>query len=102
MPEEKPPILKNEERKYTAALSYIFTMLLGNRCFKLKINCRSLSVPIVINFVFFCRLLEKIKFPKQFPLVGVPIWWKTTEVYRANLPYADIGKSNIIIVPDPP
>ena len=32
----------------------------------------------------------------------MPIWWKTTEVYRANLPYADIGKSNIIIVPDPP
>lgn len=23
-------------------------------------------------------------------LVGLPFWWKTTEVYRANLPFAEI------------
>ena len=22
--------------------------------------------------------------------IGVPVWWKTTEVYRVSLPYADI------------
>lgn len=27
-----------------------------------------------------------------FVLVGIPIWWKTTEVYRAELPYTDIEK----------
>ncbi len=25
-------------------------------------------------------------------LVGVPIWWKTTEVYRVSLPYGQIEK----------
>ncbi|XP_078598333.1 GPI-anchor transamidase component PIGS-like [Branchiostoma floridae x Branchiostoma japonicum] len=25
-------------------------------------------------------------------VIGVPLWWKTTEVYRASLPYADIGE----------
>ncbi|KAI9496455.1 phosphatidylinositol-glycan biosynthesis class S protein [Zychaea mexicana] len=25
-----------------------------------------------------------------FFLIGLPFWWKTTEVYRANLPFADI------------
>lgn len=50
-PSKSKPI-KNEERKYTAALSYAVTML----------------------------------------LVGVPVWWKTTEVYRANLPYAEIDQ----------
>ncbi|XP_019641081.1 PREDICTED: GPI transamidase component PIG-S-like [Branchiostoma belcheri] len=25
-------------------------------------------------------------------VIGVPLWWKTTEVYRATLPYADIGQ----------
>lgn len=24
--------------------------------------------------------------------VGVPQWWRTTRVYRASLPYGDIGK----------
>ena len=24
--------------------------------------------------------------------IGVPIWWKTTEVYRCPLPYKEIGK----------
>lgn len=23
-------------------------------------------------------------------LLGLPFWWKTTEVYRANLPFAEI------------
>ena len=23
-------------------------------------------------------------------LVGLPLWWKTTEVYRSPLPYSDI------------
>lgn len=23
-------------------------------------------------------------------LIGVPMWWKTTEVYRVSLPYAEI------------
>ena len=23
-------------------------------------------------------------------VLGVPLWWKTTEVYRVQLPYADI------------
>jgi len=25
-------------------------------------------------------------------LLGVPVWWKTTEVYRANLPYEEISE----------
>ncbi|XP_066267984.1 GPI transamidase component PIG-S-like isoform X2 [Branchiostoma lanceolatum] len=25
-------------------------------------------------------------------VIGVPLWWKTTEVYRATLPYGDIGQ----------
>ncbi|CAH1233783.1 PIGS [Branchiostoma lanceolatum] len=25
-------------------------------------------------------------------VIGVPLWWKTTEVYRATLPYGDIGR----------
>jgi hypothetical protein len=30
MAEDKPPvILRNEDRKYTSALSYIFTMIIG-------------------------------------------------------------------------
>lgn len=29
-------------------------------------------------------------------LVGVPMWWKTTEVYRVSLPYSQIdGLSNL-------
>lgn len=24
--------------------------------------------------------------------VGVPVWWKTTEVYRCPLPYKEIGE----------
>lgn len=24
--------------------------------------------------------------------VGLPIWWKTTEVYRCPLPYKEIGQ----------
>ena len=23
-------------------------------------------------------------------VVGLPLWWKTTEVYRVSLPYSDI------------
>jgi phosphatidylinositol glycan class S len=26
----------------------------------------------------------------SFVLLGLPFWWKTTEVYRANLPFAEI------------
>ncbi len=25
-------------------------------------------------------------------LVGLPVWWKTTEVYRRPLPYSEIEK----------
>jgi hypothetical protein len=25
-------------------------------------------------------------------LFGVPLWWKTTEVYRVSLPYSDIAE----------
>ena len=24
-------------------------------------------------------------------VIGLPLWWKTTEVYRVQLPYADIS-----------
>ena len=23
-------------------------------------------------------------------VIGIPLWWKTTEVYRVQLPYSDI------------
>ena len=23
-------------------------------------------------------------------IIGLPLWWKTTEVYRVSLPYSDI------------
>jgi len=35
-----------------------------------------------IAFVFVCTLL-----------LGVPVWWKTTEVYRTNLPFQDIERT---------
>jgi len=27
-------------------------------------------------------------------VVGIPLWWKTTEVYRVSLPYSDIAELN--------
>jgi phosphatidylinositol glycan class S len=24
-------------------------------------------------------------------VIGLPVWWKTTEVYRVHLPYSDIA-----------
>ena len=40
-------------------------------------------------------------------VVGVPVWWKTTEVYRAYVPYSDIAnlktlsvlqKANVLLI----
>lgn len=25
-------------------------------------------------------------------VIGLPLWWKTTEIYRVQLPYSDINK----------
>lgn len=41
-------------------------------------------------------------------VVGVPVWWKTTEVYRAHLPFGDmqawtepgVGRPSPLRVPD--
>ena len=55
----------------------------------------------------FQKHLASLSFVVQMLLVVVPVWWKTTEVYRASLPYSEIEnlhslplqqKSNILLV----
>jgi len=29
-----------------------------------------------------------------FICIGIPLWWNTTKVYRASLPYAEIEQLN--------
>lgn len=31
-------------------------------------------------------------------VLGLPLWWKTTETYRAPLPYSDISELNALQV----
>ena len=51
--------------------------------------------------------LASLSFVAQMVLIVLPVWWKTTEVYRASLPYSEIEnlhslplvqKSNILLV----
>ena len=51
--------------------------------------------------------LSSLSFVAQMLLIALPLWWKTTEVYRASLPYSEIEnlhslptvqKSNILLV----
>ena len=51
--------------------------------------------------------LASLSFVVQMLVIVVPVWWKTTEVYRASLPYSEIEnlhslplvqKSNILLV----
>ncbi|XP_014292645.1 GPI transamidase component PIG-S [Halyomorpha halys] len=36
------------------------------------------------------RMWSAISFSVMLIVIGVPLWWKTTEVYRASLPYDEI------------
>lgn len=33
-----------------------------------------------------------------FILIGIPLWWNTTKVYRASLPYSEIEQLNSLKV----
>lgn len=36
------------------------------------------------------RTLARLSFVAVILVIGVPMWWKTTEVYRVSLPYSEI------------
>lgn len=38
----------------------------------------------------FFRMWSAISFSVMLIVIGIPLWWKTTEVYRASLPYDEI------------
>lgn len=40
---------------------------------------KSIQHTAALSFGFICLI------------IGIPLWWKTTEVYRVNLPYSDIA-----------
>lgn len=45
-------------------------------------------------------MLSAISFSIMLIVIGIPLWWKTTEVYRASLPYDEIDAlrpSNVTI-----
>lgn len=35
-------------------------------------------------------MFSAVSFCIMLVLVGIPLWWKTTEVYRVSLPYSEI------------
>lgn len=35
-------------------------------------------------------MYSALSFAVMLVLVGIPLWWKTTEVYRVTLPYSEI------------
>ena len=41
------------------------------------------------------RLWITLSFAAMFVL-GIPIWWKSTEIYRAELPYSEIEQWNVL------
>lgn len=52
------------------------------------------------------RMWSAISFSVMLIIIGIPLWWKTTEVYRASLPYNEIDaldpsrvkiKTNVLI-----
>jgi len=54
------------------------------------------------NFHFYCKLLHllfsdahrifaAIAYAVVLIVIGLPLWWKTTQVYRVSLPYSRIA-----------
>lgn len=35
-------------------------------------------------------MYSALSFAVMLVVVGIPLWWKTTEVYRVSLPYSEI------------
>jgi len=52
----------------------------------------------MVEFQVYQKHLAAASYAILMLVIGVPVWWKTTEVYRANVPYSDIANLDTLSV----
>lgn len=50
----------------------------------------TLSLPLFLLLAENYRLYASVSFILIILVLGLPMWWKTTEIYRVQLPYSEI------------